>query len=329
MNKGFTLLEMMVVLVIGLIMMTIIVPVVTVSTRVTKSVQTKLEVYQAARNILDICQESVQQAMTNERGGLFGIKSVTFTDTDSFTPPGDAPYTQSRREADGIWYVQNYAGGIAGNDYSDIPCALPHPLSHPMQTFPEYSRCVIASNLLGQTDTARKPLLADVSAIRRVQAGGGLMNGGQRASPAGTPQLPARDFPSDFIVPGNDLALGNYNGLHSSSGMFNAISVMDFDVAYWDAKADEFRNPPDNTAVYFPLPPKAIRITITVCDVNKRSRVTLSRVIHLMTGLNDGTLDPAQTAPDSKYFDAANNISQFNRAKDLTVLEPALLSAGP
>lgn len=90
-QRAFTLVEMMVVLTVSLLMMTMIVPIFKVSTRTVQTVERKLAVYEAARNIIEIIESDVQLAMSNEKGDHFSIKHVSWLDTDPFTPPSPTP----------------------------------------------------------------------------------------------------------------------------------------------------------------------------------------------------------------------------------------------
>ncbi|HYF51762.1 MAG TPA: prepilin-type N-terminal cleavage/methylation domain-containing protein, partial [Planctomycetota bacterium] len=106
--RGFTLLEMMIVLSITLLMMVLIVPIFQVSTRTVQRVEQKLKTYEAARMILDLLEGEIMQAVTaNERGEIFSIKNFDFKDNDKFTPdfdPAKRYSLSSRRESDMALY---------------------------------------------------------------------------------------------------------------------------------------------------------------------------------------------------------------------------------
>src|SRR6185436_13543238 len=114
-GRGFTLIEMLVVLAISLMLMVLVVPVFQVTTKTVQAVERKLSVYEAARNILDIIESDVKLGVVNERGGHWSLKSVAWEDNDAFTPPGSTlitgntdkasmAYKQSRRFADAVNY---------------------------------------------------------------------------------------------------------------------------------------------------------------------------------------------------------------------------------
>jgi hypothetical protein len=88
----------------------------------------------------------------------------------------------------------------------------------------------------------------------------------------------------DLLGPGKEVKIPpGFAGDIGSMGQrrITGIRLMDLDIAYWDEVAQAFVDPPDNTVIYFWPPPKAIRITITVCDREKRATVTLCRVVYV------------------------------------------------
>jgi prepilin-type N-terminal cleavage/methylation domain-containing protein len=329
---GFTLLEVMVVLAISLMIVALITPIFRVATTTVRTVERKLEVYQATRNILDTVELEIQQAVQNERGELFGIKNVTFRSTDKFTPDGTnadgtKKYRQAMRNADGIVFIRQT---IQGMRYfvPDISGVLPFAFVFPNHpAYPEVRQSGVMSTLLYSTDTNRNQMLSDVGRIQL------SMTSSARTYSAKSWKVPDEgpapghvqyDEPADFFAP--------WNSINWSDG-YNSINLMDFDLAYWDDKDKRFKDPPEESAIYFSQIPKALRVTITVCDYNKNRRVTLCRMVALPCGEGTGTLEaPFQaaypiTAPaDTKYADVT--ISPFNRPKDLKVVDPRALSTG-
>jgi prepilin-type N-terminal cleavage/methylation domain-containing protein len=95
-DRGFTLLEMMTVLAIALILMMMMVEVFKVSTHTVQIVERKLAVYEAARGLLDEVEDNVRRTGYNERGELFAIKSMSFTDNDPVTVSNPDPHGQVR-----------------------------------------------------------------------------------------------------------------------------------------------------------------------------------------------------------------------------------------
>jgi type II secretory pathway pseudopilin PulG len=341
--RGFTLLEMITVVLISLALMLMIVPAFQVTTRAITTVNRKLEVYQAARNILDQLELNIQQAIFNERGEVFTLKSVAWQDTDPFTPDGVNPdgtkrYYQSRREADCLHFICSAQHLAPGNISSDYFGAMPYPLVYPNggPSSVEAYRGALMPNHYYEKNSTRNASLADVSKLKVGQLM--VMRDGNRSG--GTPQY---NDPADFFSPGNEMkypSQSNYNALVNNAvpadnsfvpaiaGFANPFSVMDLDVAYWDDIAKDFKDPPDDTAISFAPFPKALRLTITVCDRDKHKVVTLRRIVHIPCATGDGALDPAQAAPDTVYSNPGS-ISKFNRTKDLKVLDPRLYSTGP
>ena len=71
---------------------------------------------------------------------------------------------------------------------------------------------------------------------------------------------------------------------------------MDFATLQWDDVTQKFVDPPDNTAIYFWPFPKAVRLTINVCSIDRKSRITLSRIIHPMVGMGDAHITAAKAS---------------------------------
>jgi len=107
---------------------------------------------------------------------------------------------------------------------------------------------------------------------------------------------------------------------------------MDLDIAYWDARAREFKDPPDNTLLALAPGPRAIRITITVCDKDRRGSATLCRIIQVNAhGLCDdevsspgGSGQINRAALDVIRLD--RDLTPYNRPKNLKVLEPNMFN---
>jgi prepilin-type N-terminal cleavage/methylation domain-containing protein len=339
-GHGFTLIEMLVVLGISLMLMVLVVPVFQVTTKTVQAVERKLSVYEAARNILDIIESDVKLGVVNERGGHWSLKSVAWEDNDAFTPPGSAlipgntdkasmAYKQSRRFADSVNYVRLEGAGNASNEdaagklLSRFPGGKAFPLSYYPNdnNYPEMWRSSLRTSLLyqnmaeaasggdemfdnGGARWTRNEQLADVSTIETTFVFYSVLdqfrwwNTGPYYTTRHYDQVP------DPIGPGKELKV--VPAYHGNQGFLvmrriTGIRVLDLDVAYWDETQAKFVDPPDNTVIYFWPAPKAIRITITVCDAEKRSMLTLSRVVHIPIGFNNSTvtnaLDSSYTAP--------------------------------
>jgi prepilin-type N-terminal cleavage/methylation domain-containing protein len=356
--RAFTLIEMMVVLTVSLLLMTMIVPVFKVSTKTVQVIERKLAVYEAARNTPEIIEAHIRMGVTNERGGQWSIKHVSWLDTDPFTPASPTPpldpgitdtasmaYKQSRRISDSVAYVRLEGGGIA-NSPSQFAGSKMFPLSYPAFDFnyPECWRASMRSTLLYQhpdagmgnssdyeTDQSgtrwnRPEQLADVStselAFIFYAAGDQWRHNGSA--------LQHFDPIPDQFGPGQEIRVpvqwGGNTGAKTQRRLAG-IKIMDLDVSYWDDSptaggGKQFKTLPDNSVVYFWPPPKAIRVTITVCDREKRDTLTLCRVVQIPVGLGNGTVNAA--AMDASYSAPAT----FNRTKNLATL-PVYFNGDP
>jgi prepilin-type N-terminal cleavage/methylation domain-containing protein len=331
---GFTLIEMMVVISIALIMMLLIVPIFQVTTKTVQTVERKLAVYEAARNILDMVEADVKLAVANERGGHFSMKSLAWEDNDPFTPAGTTKhYFESRRDADAINYVKTEPAGFAGNDKSPFAGSKSFPLGYPHLSVdnPEGWKTTIRSTLAYQTgrewfsgdyefsDTGerwnRAEQLADVGMIETGFIFYAIRDQWRYFNNTVVNTTEHWDDVPDFLGPGKEIKVPpGYAGDqgHSAQRRYVGIRLLDIDFAYWDDVAKEFKDPPDNTAIYFWPAPKAVRVTITVCDREKRTRLTLRRVIQVPTGLGDGVV--THSAPGDSTYDSPG---AYNRTKYL------------
>src|SRR5687768_7491492 len=176
--RGFTLIELMVVLSIILTMTVMMVPIFSLTTRTVKTVQRKLEVYEAARMILDLYEAEVQQAwIGNERGECFAIKNFHWDDTDSFTPAGNKPFYESRRESDSVMYIKHQPGSdkYSGGTYTG---SMHYPLVYPPNYF-EATVGWLGGGLQYKKNspwTPIEPFLSDVSKIETSFYGNGIIN---------------------------------------------------------------------------------------------------------------------------------------------------------
>lgn len=350
-NRGFTILEMMVVISIALAIMLLVVPIFQVSTRTVRNVEEKLAAYEAARNILDIFEQEIRQAMSNERGEHFSIKSTSWNDTDAFTPAtpvGNTKlYAYSRREADGVQIVKPQPGsygatfGSSSNRGTLVNSSLTHPFNYPTQFLfkpntHESWYGSMRSTLLyplpdieyGDTPPDRAAMLNDVSLIETSIQYYARTNDLSYPTPPSGGLIIWPNEPANRYTPGNEIknqAIWN-NWINDYSRMqVTGINLMDFDVAWWDESARKFRELQSewtgaNSVVYFAPAPKTLRITITVCDRAKRKRITLCRLVQVPTGMGKGRVENIGGAQDSDALQP----SPYNRSKNLGVLEMGL-----
>lgn len=349
--RGFTILEMMVVVSIALAIMLLVVPIFQVSTRTVRTIEEKLAAYEAARNILDIFEQEIRQSFENERGEHFSIKSSSWNDTDLFTPTTPASgaklYQYSRREADGVQLVKPQPGsfgatfGSSSNRGTLVNSALTHPFNYPTQFLykPNTHEAwygSMRSTLLypipdveyGQTPPDRAAMLNDVSLIETSMQYYARTNEPSYPSPPSGGLIIWPNEPANRLSPGNEIknqAIWN-NWINDYSRMqISGINVMDFDVSWWDETGRKFRELQSewtaaNSVIYFAPAPKTLRITITVCDRAKRRRVTLCRLVQVPVGMGSGSVENIGAGLDSNV----NQPGPFNRAKNLGVLETGL-----
>jgi prepilin-type N-terminal cleavage/methylation domain-containing protein len=332
--RGFTLLEMMTVLVVSLLMMIMIVPIFNVSTHTVRLVERKLAVYEAARGLLDELEDNIRRSATNERGEMFALKSMQFTDTDTFTPNNPDPSAKfaasSIRSADRLQFLFMRQGiGNGWRDYATISSKVISPpfagsrnfaLSYDQWMGDLYEGCV-ASNLHDCFDNnyVRKDLLADVSKLECAILISSRISRGNYDD----------EWPDYFAV-GNEIGTPNYMNPASGWGTTTipGLRMMDFEVAYWDEGAKRYKRAPLDTAIYFAPLPRALRITMTVCDGDKRTSATLARIINLPTGVAD--CDDVVDTRDDVYFEADPSdplhpkTTEFFRTKNLNTLDTNL-----
>ena len=328
-RPGFTLVEMMVVLLISLMLVTMALSIFQVSTRTIEHIERRLAVYEAARNTLDRFECEIMTAFVNEKGDEFCIKAVNFLDTDPFTPAAspagsDKKFYQSRRDLDAIYYLRRTAG--ARWSISPYSGSAWHPFAEPSQVYyPDLFRTYLRPNVLygslqwPYTVTGfRNTMLADVSKIdsglymdMRWTNTGDYWDGstGRQVGWASNELMTEFSPGAEKNAPNDPVTsiYGKYN---------NGGNIMDLEISYWDDTVQKFLSVPDFTSVYFAPPPKAVRVTITVCAREKRDRVTLSRVIKIPVGNGAGAVQ------DTRDADFANPSYPYNRTKNLKLLEP-------
>jgi prepilin-type N-terminal cleavage/methylation domain-containing protein len=324
---GFTLVEMMVVMVVSVLLMTMSLSIFQVSSRTIQRIERRLAVYEAARNTLDRLDSEIQSAFANEKGDSFCIKACNYLDTDPFTPAAipkgsDKKFYQSRREMDAIYFLKKNPG--ARYSISTYNCSAWNPFAE-AGLYSDLWRAYIRPNLLygylqsPYTVTGyRNTLLADVSQIGAAEhsENRGANTGDWTDNSTGVDVGWASNELMTLLSPGAEKNAPNDPGSGLFANDHNVGNLMDLDIAYWDNTVQKFVNLPDFTAVYFAPPPQAVRVTITVCDRDKRDSVTLSRVIKIPVGNGSGAIQ------DTRDTDYANPSYPYNRTKNLKTLEP-------
>jgi len=368
--RAFTLLEMLVVVTVSLTIITMIVPIFQVTTRTVRTVERKLALYEAARNILDILEFEMRMVAQNERGEHFSIKSITFPDNDpgphvslpGATKPGIADvnrlgYRQSRREADVVSFARHQGGAFRYVMNLEKLGSMAFPLAYPEQInrTPEAWKASIRSTLAyprgyfnGTDNTvgfipSRNDCLFNVRHIEveevahpinpmhnsnsitfdlmdhcydtmaagnEVKLTGDYSSAKMNQAPPGTTCEDAARATEGFRYAWDDISYA----VRRTAGVIN---IMDLDIAYWDDAQGSptrfsYQDPPDNCAVYFWPTPKAIRVTIAVCDIDKRGVLSLCRVIYLPVGTGNQLID---TSPNASQPRMDRDMQPHNRAK--------------
>lgn len=368
-TRGFTLAEMMIVLVIALILMTMSVPVFKVSTQTVQKIEQKLALYEAARNLLDFMEAETRLAACNERGGHWSLKSIAYPDNDPFTAPsttlpaapnaGDlqnAEYRLSRRASDVLDYCLIDPSGARDLDSGFMPFggSKLYPLAYPgtytasnggnvgsvpgfypdswrasLRTSLSYQSCLdhdtqysaVTSNRYSRDEQLNDVSLIESEFIFRSIGSQVEVNAQSTAAPAGYYYRYYDEIP-DALGPGKETRVppSPKDGFVciQNERKITGIRLMDLSIDYWDESQQKFQHAPDGTAIYFWPPPKAIRITITVCDRLKRGILTLSRIVQIPTATGSGVV--ANTNDSDYYVASATKTSVYNRTKLLNAL---------
>jgi hypothetical protein len=267
----------------------------------------------------------VQQAALNERGEHFSLKRVTFTDTDPFTPAGASRFIGSQREAGSIDYLKHQAGGLVYNGNTPYLGGMPFPLCYPGSAGTTWEGYIatVRSGLLYDKKSDQAARLADVSQIESLTyANPKSWHPWTTTDKFGTTTWHATDEPEEFAAPGHEVSAPNYIDCSSTAYYPYAITpvrFMDIAFSYWDEAASEFKDPPDGTAIYFAPPPKAIRVTITVCDFDKRATANFTRIILIPCGWGSGAVSDTR---DGTLSDPSTPL--YNRTKDLKKVDPTI-----
>lgn len=253
-------------------------------------------------------------------------------------------YRQSRREADSLNYARLEPAGFSlsyQTAYLPFPGSKSFPLAYPTRSNenPEGWKGSLRTSLMYQTEREwyssdyefsestqnrwnRSEQLADVGVIEASFTYLALTHEWRywNAPPYSTHHY-TEIF--DHLQPGLEVRVPpGYSGDQGSQWMrrIQGIRIIDLDFAYWDEKNPDsvfgtkgrFLNPPDNGAIYFWPAPKAVRVTISVMDREKRGMLTLCRVVHIPIGMGEGH------CTDGFATDTAYDVPPiFNRIKSM------------
>jgi hypothetical protein len=334
------MIELMVVMVITLIIMGMLTSLFVSATKVVQVVELKLRLNEQARGILDSFEQQITNACADERGGIFAIKALDFTDGDT-DPKVSKTVADSKRKVDMLNYVYpsrkdvktmyNYppSGGfpyalgsswnaVSGGDPADhtvefvmaaFMANVHYPADDGFHGVTYNSDFKMTAGLVAAEIFARKMAAKnDVSRIwyclRRAEPANNpsgtnpLMPGAYPGADAHPHQLePGYEYGGPYRGQGSGHAGISYQAAgykHNDEApyaIFNDVYVMDMSIAVWDETDRKFHRVPSLCAVYFAPIPKAILISMTVCDINKKGRISYSRIVRMPAGIGDGHFD--------------------------------------
>jgi prepilin-type N-terminal cleavage/methylation domain-containing protein len=334
-RKAFTLIEMLIVLMISLAMMTIILPVFQVTSRTIQAVERKLAVYEAARNILDQIAFELRTAVMNEQGDGFAIKPRYVMDGDSATPyHGNSAkrFKGSRREVNSIYFSMLQPGGCRNNPLSFFPGSMSFPMAYPEHDmyYPEAWQASIWSSAINPwlqhgDDDAVASSLETLEVTSHYDA---LSNNvGVNSLPGYNEITTGNTRTFNDWQPGNEPMKYDFNDLLKTAigrkkwRENSGVRIIDIEFAHWDNVRRKFIRYDGYYGIYFAPAPKAVQVTISACDINKRAFVTLSRIVNIPIGVGDGTVFPSWD-----FFwmvePATGQNKGFNRVKVLDFLQP-------
>jgi prepilin-type N-terminal cleavage/methylation domain-containing protein len=351
-RRGFTLIELMVVMVITVIIMGMLTSIFVSATKVVTVVELKLRLAEQARGILDTFEQQIITASADERGGQFVIKGVTFTDNDP--DPKVSSNTNSAasiRMADAFCYSQTGCSGVKWQRKGPVKGGFVTPMyqtyagsnSHEYAMNSFYSKIhypfpavpfrsgtggtssYYAITTPGDQTTVNNDVSRLTYALYKKEMSRSPWTYGKLFDKTSGVQVSWYFRPSDLVThplePGYEIGApnlpggvmgGGYGGI-ASAYYFEDIHLMDVSFAAWDETDRKFHRVPHLHAVYFAPMPKAILVTITVCDVYKKGRITYSRVILIPSGTGNGhfdaTLANADTGAGAKTL-AANILTK-------------------
>jgi prepilin-type N-terminal cleavage/methylation domain-containing protein len=325
-SRGFTLIEMMLVVFISLIMIVMAVPIFNVSIKTVKVVERKLAVHEASRMALDMVDEILQGIVFDPRGNHFSLRRKSYPSSDPITIPGAQPYYQSLRRMDSANFLTlpsaKFDDPIPGGFL--IPCYYANT--------PMLRSCTVGwrpdvmfMQVLGSFQrtayrTASIDSAVDNSLLQFVN------------TYSTTPASPK--YPLNALGPGREYyAKDSITGGGLPKSDVRPFYAIDVAFDYWDDVERKFKELADNEACYFAPPPKAIRATLSFVVVHydkvaegvsvrtpaKSSRMTVSRILWLPTAGGDGVV--AGTAIN--YTDPM----PYNKHIDLSQADPAIFTA--
>ena len=305
-EEGFTIIEMLVAVGLSILLIGVVTMAFQVAARTIEVVQRKLDIYEAARGVMQEMSMAIKPAALNFRGEYFIIKSVAWQDKDPRTPEdatkvGDqlfpkmevlvvpqmdaTRYDASRRECDCLSYIQSTIGRSDGGG-ATMPYAAASPYSSGYKLERFHHNALFRSSWDLNTNCLDDVLGMNIKpfgmyANMPYETLYGADTDGDGKDEAFTYQyFECEEFE---LRPGRD-----YSGtsVNARSGRGRAdIASMDFNVSFWHDGVRRFIDPPDYTMVAISPLPRAIKIAVSIWDYDGRDYETFCRIIWLPAGV--------------------------------------------
>ena len=306
---GFTIVELLVAVSLGVLLVSVVTMAFQVTAGTIKTVQRKLDIYEAARGVLQEMAMAMKPAGLTLRGEHFIIKSVAWQDepgvdpSDQVTPEdtdkagaqmlakmtspvGDAMdatrYQFSRRECDCFVYAQSSMTGTGcGTDPSFgyaaynqggllSECWRHSLLNESSWGFNHYD---IFRVLEMEIEPQGKNFTMPSNDQRDDPDGDGTESWFRSSS-----QLEEYEF-----RPGREYS-GTSEVFGASRSRAN-IKAMDFNVSFWHDQLQRYVDPPDYTMIALAPLPRSIKVTVSIWDFDGKGYETFSRIIWLPAGI--------------------------------------------
>jgi len=304
-DEGFTMVELLVAVSLSVLLVCVLTMAFQVATSTVETVQRKLDIYEAARGVLQVMAMAIQPAALNQRGEYFIVKSVAYEDNDDRTPADDewafmqlvarrdipdgppmdvTKYDFSRRECDCLAYVQSTIGRSDGGG-----ATMPYAAHSPYSSGYKLERFAHSALFRDQVNLGRA--MEDVVSLEVLPYGyyfnmpyetlyGADINGDGKEEPYTYQYYECEEFE---MRPGRDYTGTSVNA-RQGRGRAN-VRTMDFNVSFWHEGLSSFIDPPDYTVVALSPMPKAIKLTVNIWDYDGRDHETFSRIVWLPGGL--------------------------------------------
>jgi len=310
---GFTMVELLVAVSLSVLLVGIVTMAFQVASSTIKTVQRKLDIYEAARGTLQDLAMALKPSAISERGECFIIKSVAWQDTDDANPNVDnttpldpdgmlggeifpeesavsasntldkGKYFYSRRECDCLAFYQSTAWG--GESTGNLPYVGLTPYQGGLK-LEYYGHSALFK---GPSDHAEQ--LANPQRMM-IRSYGAYPAASYSGTKTGLPDpfdytYRFRQWEEFEMRPGRE-----YTGPGQDYLKWRArerprgdLPTMDFNVSFWHDGMNRFVDPPDYTMIALAPMPRAIKVSLTIWDFEGRAYETFSRIMWLPSGV--------------------------------------------